>query len=77
MYRTRSSFFCALGLIIKKFPIIYIIPQQYYDNKRSPESWNWLLMSPLADNNGGACGLRLSVLSCTTLKHGANLSHVT
>ncbi len=30
--------------------IIYDVLQHYYDNRRSPERWSLLLMSPLAEN---------------------------
>ncbi len=38
--------------------IIYDVLQHYYNNWCSPESWSSSLMSPLAENNRGACALR-------------------
>ncbi len=40
--------------------ILYHVLQHYYDNLRSPESWNSLLTSLLAENNWDAWALRQS-----------------
>ncbi len=44
----KFGFFCTLSLIISIFMIIYDVLQIYYDKRHSAESWNSLLMSPLA-----------------------------
>ncbi len=51
---------CTLGLMIRIFTIMYNVLQHYYDKQCSPESWNLLLTSLLAEISQGACALRQS-----------------
>ncbi len=71
-YLAFSSLFTVVFPVLKeKFGFLHIKPynkdiynhmqHSYYDSQCSPESWSWLLMSPLAGSNAEACALRQSV----------------